>query len=86
MSWHADAIHTDQQCIELGIRMGLRGGTRAGYFWHWGENGLFANFAIGNPREGSGIVILTNGHHGLRVCERIVRGITGHDHAAFFWV
>jgi hypothetical protein len=72
--------------LAWGLGWGLEYAGDQSYFWHWGETGLFENFALGNPRERSGIVILTNGSGGLKVCERIVRRITGHEHAAFLWI
>jgi hypothetical protein len=55
-------------------------------FWHWGDNNIFKNFIIGDPQSGSGLIILTNGQGGLKLCERIVRRLTGHEHAAILWL
>jgi hypothetical protein len=69
--------------LAWGLGWGLEQTDDQTYFWHWGENGLFANFAVGHLDSGSGVIVFTNGNKGLRVCEPIVRRITGHDHAAF---
>ena len=51
---------------------------------------VFASAVIGLYEDGiidqSGTVILTNGSGGLKLCERIVCGVTGHEHAAFLWL
>lgn len=72
--------------LAWGLGWGLAMEADQRYFWQWGQNGAFENFAIGNFAEQSAIVILTNGSGGLQLCERIVRGLTGHDHAAFQWL
>jgi CubicO group peptidase (beta-lactamase class C family) len=72
--------------LSWGLGWGLERSNDQTYFWHWGENGVFENFAIGDPQHGSGVVILTNGRGGLKLCERIVREITGRDLVAFSWL
>jgi CubicO group peptidase (beta-lactamase class C family) len=72
--------------LSWGLGWGLEHAGDQRYFWHWGENGLFEHFAVGDPQQRSGVVVLTNGSKGLKLCERIVRSITGHDHAAFLWI
>jgi hypothetical protein len=72
--------------LSWGLGWGLERAAGQDYFWHWGENGLFENFALGDPQRGSGVAILTNGSGGLKICQRIVRAVTGHDHAAFLWL
>jgi hypothetical protein len=51
-----------------------------------GQNGLFENFTLGDSSEGSGLVILTNAGTGLKICNFIVRHLTGQDHPAFLWL
>lgn len=55
-------------------------------FWHWGENGLFENFLLGMPDQGRGIVVLTNGNRGLKVCQQVVRHFAGVEPDAFLWI
>jgi len=67
----------------LGI--GLEKGNRGEYFWQWGDNDIYQGFAIMNRKQQSGLVILTNSAHGLRVCKEIVPIVFPDDHAAFSW-
>lgn len=72
--------------LAWGLGWGLEADADQHYFWQWGQNGVFENFAIGNLVEQSGLVILTNGSGGLKLCERLVRTLTGHEHSAFLWL
>ena len=72
--------------LSWGIGIGLEKIGDKNYFWHWGENGCFENFMFGDPETGNGIVILTNGNRGLKICERIVQAVTGQSLNAFLWV
>ena len=72
--------------LDWGLGIGLETVNGESCFWHWGETGGFENFMWGNPATGDGIVILTNANRGLKICERIVRTVTGHDLAAFLWL
>jgi CubicO group peptidase (beta-lactamase class C family) len=72
--------------LSWGLGWGLERSGDQTYFWHWGENGVFENFALGDSQRGSGVVILTNAGGGLKLCERIVQQITGRDLAAFAWL
>lgn len=72
--------------LSWGLGWGLETEANQTYFWQWGQNGVFENFAIGNPSIQSGLVILTNSSSGLKLCAWLVRGLTGHEHAAFLWL
>jgi CubicO group peptidase (beta-lactamase class C family) len=72
--------------LAWGLGWGLASENGEDTFWHWGENGLFQNFALGNPSRRSGIVVLTNSDKGLKVCERIVNEFVGYLYPAFLWV
>jgi CubicO group peptidase (beta-lactamase class C family) len=60
--------------VSWGLGWGL---TDEPAFWQWGDNGGTRNFALGYPLRGDGVVIMTNGRRGLRVCNRIIRGTLG---------
>jgi CubicO group peptidase (beta-lactamase class C family) len=68
----------------LGIaREELNGELR---LWHQGDNPGFKNFLSVTPRLGEAVVVFTNADAGMRVAERAVRALTGHDHGAFAWL
>jgi CubicO group peptidase (beta-lactamase class C family) len=53
-------------------------------FCHGGNNGgQFKTYGVGDPVRRRAIVIFTNGGHGDRVNERIIRAATGYDMLAF---
>ena len=54
-------------------------------FWHWGANGSFRNFVLGDTHARRGLVILTNSANGPKLYQRIVAEATGRDHPAFMW-
>lgn len=71
--------------ISWGIGVGLEqhdGGSR---FWHWGDNGTFKAFMMGDAGKRSGIVVFTNGSNGHKLWRTIVAEATGSDHAAFYF-
>jgi CubicO group peptidase (beta-lactamase class C family) len=78
--------HQLNSLLSWGIGIGLEKIGSEPCFWHWGENGCFENFMFGNPKTGNGIVILTNGSRGLKICERIVQTVTEQGLNAFLWI
>jgi CubicO group peptidase (beta-lactamase class C family) len=57
----------------------------AQHLWHWGNNGVYQAFVTGSPASGSGLVVLTNGANGLRLCREVFSGYLGTEHPAFRW-
>ena len=55
-------------------------------FWHWGDWGVFRNFAIAFRKQRSGVVVLTNSFNGPKVYREIVPRAIGGNHPAFAWV
>jgi len=54
------------------------------WFFHGGANaGRYKTFAVGDPRHGRGLVVMTSGGGGTGVYQRIVRAATGRDMLAF---
>jgi len=54
-------------------------------FWHWGANGSFRNFVLGDTHGRRGLVVLTNSANGPKLYQRVVAEATGRDHPAFMW-
>ncbi|MFN0103086.1 MAG: serine hydrolase domain-containing protein [Bryobacteraceae bacterium] len=72
--------------IGWGLGWGLESTGAGDAFWHWGDWGVFRNFAIGYRRSRSGAVVLTNSFHGPKAYKKIVSTSTGGNHPAFSWV
>ncbi len=72
--------------LSWGLGIGLENYDETSYFWHWGDNGNFKAFVIGNPAKNWGMVVFTNGRNGHKIWERIIREATKKDFASFFWV
>jgi CubicO group peptidase (beta-lactamase class C family) len=66
-----------------GLGWGLDGQGAKRSFWHWGNNGEFKCFAVAYPESGSGVVVMTNGTHGLRLCRSILPTVIGDEHGVF---
>lgn len=56
-------------------------GDRAGF--HWGSNPGFKSFALFDPERQLGLVILTNGDHGLELAEQVVGILDPKPHPLF---
>jgi CubicO group peptidase (beta-lactamase class C family) len=82
-----DAMATPQVRINSALAWGLGWGIQEDEYgrtlWHWGANNGFRNFVVADPANGRAVVVLTNSGNGPRVYERVIIGLTGHDHAAF---
>lgn len=72
--------------LSWGLGWGLERRSDGPLFWHWGDNGIFKAFCVGDPARRRGIVVFTNGDGGPKVYQRIIRAATGFDLDAFVWV
>ena len=77
------ATHVNDE-ISWGLGWGLQTSPAGTAFWHWGNNPGTKCFAIGYPREGIGIVVLTNSDNGLRGVVRIIPAAIGGGEPAYF--
>jgi CubicO group peptidase (beta-lactamase class C family) len=81
---------TPQVKVNDSISWGLGWGierTRSGdAFWHWGDWGVFRNFAMASRRQGTGVVVLTNSFNGPSAYREIVPAAIGGEHPALAWV
>jgi hypothetical protein len=71
--------------ISWGLGVGLENHDGRTLFWHWGDNGVFKAFMIGDPVLGSGIVVFTNAQNGHKMWQRIAAEAMGRDHPAFYF-
>ncbi|MCH7594316.1 MAG: beta-lactamase family protein [Chloroflexi bacterium] len=60
--------------------------TPAPWFWHWGDNSVYFNFAIGSRESRSGVVIMTNSAFGYQLWGDIVNITLGGEHPSLDWV
>jgi CubicO group peptidase (beta-lactamase class C family) len=73
--------------VSWGLGVGLEKADGRTLFWHWGDNGTYKDFMMGDPATRSGIVVFTNGSNGQRLWRSIVAEATDSDHPAFyFWM
>jgi CubicO group peptidase (beta-lactamase class C family) len=72
--------------LHWGLGWGIQRDEQGEVLWHWGANNSFRNFVIADPANGRAIVVFTNSENGIRVCERVIVAVTGHDHPAFLWI
>ena len=77
---------TINEHLRWGLGVGLQDTDGRTLFWHWGDNPGFKHFLLGNAARREAIAIFTNGNNGMRVYERVVRGMTGADQPAFLWL
>lgn len=72
------------ESISWGLGWGLQSGPSGPAFWHWGNNPGFESFTICYPAPRLGVVILTNGARGLRLCKELVPLAIGGGYPAYF--
>lgn len=69
--------------VSWGLGWGLQQ-TNCGYeFWQWGDNVGYKIFVVASKEQGRGVVVLTNGANGLRLCEELVPEVMGCRQPAF---
>jgi len=69
--------------LSWGLGWGLEATPEGDFFWHWGDNTRFKSFTLASRNLKTGIVLLTNGQNGLKICKEIVRRSIGGQHPAF---
>lgn len=72
--------------IDWGLAFGLVRSKRLGLgLWHWGDFGVFQNFAVHFLDVDRSLVILTNGAHGQRFNRAAVKLLMAEDLDCFKW-
>lgn len=69
------------EVISWGLGWGIENNDNS--IWHWGDNGEFKAFTLFYPKEKIGIVIMTNGFNGLKVCRDIIYEAFAENYRAF---
>lgn len=72
--------------LSWGLGWGLERRPGGSLFWHWGDNGIFRAFTVGEVATGRALVIFTNAESGPKVYQRLVRAATGLELDALLWV
>ena len=87
--WHEDWPKPTVQVNDLvswGLGWGIQHTSTGDSFWHWGDNGCYRAFAAGFPKEGMGVVIMTNGKNGQQAIRDILHQIVGGDYPGLDWL
>jgi len=69
--------------VSWGLGWGLQHADDGDSFWQWGDNGGYKNFVVASRERGEGVVILTNGANGLKLCEELVPEAMGGPQPVF---
>lgn len=85
-----DAMLTSTTPVEgtlsWGLGVGLEKRAEGTLFWHWGDNGVFRAYMVGDPVRRRAIAVFTNADSGPRIYQRVIRAATGLDLDGFVWV
>jgi CubicO group peptidase (beta-lactamase class C family) len=71
--------------ISWGTGVGLERYEGRQMIWHWGDNGNFKAFMMGDVESGSGLIVFTNAQNGHKMWQRILAETMGRDHPATFF-
>ena len=72
--------------LNWGLGLGLLNGSDGDLFWHFGHNfHSRACFAI-NRNTQQGILVLTNSHNGMSLCEEAITRLFPSSGAMFEWI
>jgi len=87
--WHEDwpkqKVNLNEN-VSWGLGWGIQHTATDLSFWHWGDNGIYKNFAIGSRQQGFGVVIMTNGKNGQEVYKGILCEILGGEYPGLDWL
>lgn len=73
--------------LAWGLGWGLRLAEDGDRFWHWGDSRGYVSYAAGSLSARRGVVIFTNGRHGLRVAEQVAAKVMGPEEMeTFAWI
>jgi CubicO group peptidase (beta-lactamase class C family) len=72
--------------IEWGLGWGIQHTAAGDAFWHWGDWGVFRNFAVAFREAKIGAVVLTNSLNGPKAYRELIPKAIGGEHPAFAWV
>ncbi len=83
--WPEGAFHLHPK-VYWGLGIGLQQ-TESGYgFWHWGDNGQFHAFCVGNPEARSGLMVMVNGEKGKGVWQPFFQVLYGQTPEGLRWL
>jgi CubicO group peptidase (beta-lactamase class C family) len=83
--WPDGAFHLNKK-VFWGLGIGLQQMEKGMGFWHWGDNGNFHAFFMGNPDAGSGLMVMVNGENGKGFWEPFFQRILGQIPEGLRWL
>ncbi|MBX7259474.1 MAG: beta-lactamase family protein [Candidatus Hydrogenedentes bacterium] len=72
--------------LAWGLGWGLHLSDDGDRFWHFGDSRGYMSYATGSRTTGSGLVVFTNGRHGLRVAHKVAACVCDHQDPVFNWI
>lgn len=88
-SWRDNWPATDYQVnpqVSWGLGWGLEHLPGGDVFWHWGDNGAFKAFVMGNRAQKTGLVMMSNSANGLKLCAKLYGATLSGDHPGIAWL
>ena len=88
-SWQDDWFRSDiviNAHVAWGLGWGIQQQAGGDTFWHWGDNGSFKAFAIGNRERGTGIVLMSNSANASSLWAPLVHTIMGQEQPGLAWL
>jgi len=85
---HRDIFSTQTKinsAVSWGLGVGLENYGGRTHIWHWGDNGNFKAFMMGDIANGSGVVVFTNASNGHKMWQRIGAQVMGPDHPSTYF-
>jgi CubicO group peptidase (beta-lactamase class C family) len=80
---HEQRMFVPHAQIDEELAWGLGWGIEIGEekaIWQWGNDPGYTNFVIGRPAQGLGLVVFTNGDHGVEVYTAVIRELLSGPH------
>jgi len=82
----AEPVSPVTEGVSWGLGIGTEATAAGRVLWQWGDNGPFKAFVAVARDLGVGVVVMTNGQHGLKLCRRVIETCLPFHHPAADWL
>jgi hypothetical protein len=84
-NWPATDFQVNQE-VSWGLGWGLEHIPGGDVFWHWGDNGAFQAFVMGNRMQKTGLVAMSNSANAPKLWSKLYGATLPGPHPGITWL